>query len=88
MIFLCYRHRNSEALLLIKNAFIIVNHWKAKYSQCQKDIQKISEKYRKSWAWKFDENIIFNKLNFVGLFVKDLAEIFEVKFNIKIIYLF
>lgn len=51
------------------------------------NIQKISEKYRKSWAWLFDENIIFSKLNFVGLVVKELAKIIEVKLIIRMVYL-
>ncbi|VVC24142.1 Dynein heavy chain, domain-1 [Cinara cedri] len=81
-----FRYTNSNPLLIIRNVLIIINHWKDRYSQCQKNIQKISEKFRKSWAWKFDENIIFKKLNFVSLVAKDLAEIIEIKQQFDFIY--
>jgi len=74
----CYSFKTKYALSLTSNAIRILEQWKTKYMEYKKDIQLLSTRYFSRWAWEFDEDIIFNRLNFVRFIVNDLQKIIEV----------
>jgi len=63
---------------MTKNALQVLNRWKSGYDKCKKDIGALSINYFSRWAWEFDEEILFGRLNFVRLVVRDLYKIIEV----------
>lgn len=76
--FLIYRYKTSKAMDLVKNGLYILDQWEATYIKCKKDIEAISAVYFRRWAWEFDEDIIFHRLHFVRLIVRDLDKIMKV----------
>lgn len=71
----------SEALALVKIALQILNQWKNRYDSCKNGIEVLSNRYCKRWTWDFDEELLFNRINFVSNVVFDLDKILEVKSN-------
>lgn len=76
-----FRYNISEAWALIKIALQILNQWKTQYFNCKNDIEVLSIRYCTRWAWDFNEDILFNRINFVSDIVYDLDKIMEVKLN-------
>jgi len=63
---------------LIKSGLYILDQWKAAYIKCKENIKKLSAIYFSRWAWEFDEDILFQRLHFVRLIVRDLDKIMKV----------
>lgn len=70
--------KTMDALSLTSNAVRILEQWKTKYTKYKKDIQLLSTRHFTRWAWEFDEDIIFGRLNFVRSIVNDLQKIIQV----------
>jgi len=56
----------------------ILDQWRIGYLECQRDIKVLSDLYFNRWAWEFDEDTIYDRLNFVRMVVMDLQKILEV----------
>lgn len=76
--FLIHRYKTSKAIDLVKDGLYILDQWEATYIKCKKDIEAISAIYFRRWAWEFDEDILFYRLHFVRLIVRDLDKIMKV----------
>lgn len=74
----CYSFKIKYALGLTNNAIRLLDQWKIRYTEWKKDMQVLSALYFTRWAWDFDEDIIFNRLNFVHMVVNDIQKIMEV----------
>lgn len=77
-IVILYRYKSAEALVLVKNCIQIMDQWKDKYVKCRKIIEVLSKHYFNRWAWDFNEEILFRRINFVRIIVCDLDKIMEV----------
>eukprot|EP00102_Acyrthosiphon_pisum_P010472 XP_008178796.1 PREDICTED: uncharacterized protein LOC100572790 isoform X2 [Acyrthosiphon pisum] len=73
-----FRYKTSKAIDLVKGGLYILDQWEATYIKCKKDIEAISTIYFRRWAWEFDEDIIFHRLHFVRLIVRDLDKIMKI----------
>lgn len=63
---------------MIKDGSRVLDRWKAGYAKCKKDIGQMSAKYFGRWAWEFDEETVFGRLNSIRVIVRDLHKIIEV----------
>jgi len=76
--FLVHRYKTSKAIELVKGGLYILDPWEATYIKCKEEIEEISAIYFRRWAWEFDEDILFHRLHFVRLIVRDLDKIMKV----------
>ncbi|CAH1731507.1 unnamed protein product [Aphis gossypii] len=73
-----FRYKTSKAVELVKRGLYILDQWEATYIKYKKDIEAISALYFRRWAWEFDEDILFHRLHFVRLIVRDLDKIMKI----------
>ncbi|XP_025202205.1 uncharacterized protein LOC112599500 [Melanaphis sacchari] len=73
-----FQYKTSKAVDLVKSGLYILDRWEATYIKCKKDIEVISTIYFRRWAWEFDEDILFHRLHFVRLIVRDLDKIMKI----------